>query len=556
MNSEPIDFKALIAQQYHVPRNLMVFVESSAFSNAGRMQEHESLKWLFERSAQRVVGLKTGVSLQFKMERSSDNKLTRYLKNTTETVRFDFSELYGRRIESLLQAHMKLYCDDPEVGGIDMLFVEPDASGTVPVAVWRSYVVIQSSGESEAYRDLNLPPHGEVLYEIPCRGVFHYNRPTDLAHAQRLLDDMGPSKAALVEAETDITTDPALERLAEVAESASRAMSEMPGTGNAAMPRQEIRIDVISHKDCLDGTAAAWVVKEYYEKQNRRDLTSAHFTVHVHFTDYHLPLPALTPKSNIFMVDFCPNDIEEIKELLRTCYSLTILDHHPKTRNIIDELRDWLQLEGIANRFDAYFSEAKSGALIAWDYLMPGPAPDVIAAVSDGDLWQFNLPNTKPIYEALKVYGSTLEGFAGCMDDRSAESVQELIDRGHVMLHAKDSMVDWTIRNTFCILEAQLLTDGEVKTVHLPAVNGSKPFADRACEELEKRYPGYPAYICYWDIDNASQRRYAIRACSGNLAQAVARYYGGNGHTTSAGFVLPASSVLQTVPEQMGTTSA
>jgi len=316
--------------------------------------------------------------------------------------------------------------------------------------------------------------------------------------------------------------------------------------GTSALKVQ--RVDIISHKDCLDGIAAAWVVKKFHDAVNASGLSAIRYNAHIHYTDYHLPLPEIPESSSIYMVDFCPNDVEELKPLLANCHGLTIIDHHPKTEGVIQSLKGWAETHDndALYRLSSVFSREASGALLAWWHLMgTKEAPVIVQAVSDRDLWQFKLPDTEPLCEALMAYGMTVDDFDACVNEIP---YAELLHRGAVLMQAKASLIDWMIDNTRCELEAHMRATHDIATVKLLAVNGSKPLASKACEELEKRYPGYDAYVCYWDIEGGTHRRYSIRRSDGDVPRRIAQYYAGDGHPSAAGFVTTQYAALRVLP--------
>lgn len=294
-------------------------------------------------------------------------------------------------------------------------------------------------------------------------------------------------------------------------------------------------LHIVSHADCLDGMAAAWVVEWHYRQS--RDPCD----IFVHYQTYHTPLPEFPEGAHVVMVDFCPNDVNELKTLMQRAASLKIIDHHPKTEAVVKEMQSWMAAQNRRADFDSLFSRESSGALLAWNYFIGGTAPKLIQHISDHDLWQFRMPDTKEICAALAMFGSTTPAFEECV---FIKNIRDLVATGETLLEAQRQYIDWTIQQTRCVFNAQQLVDGEVKDVYLLAVNGNHFIKNDVCARLEECYPGFAGYVCYWDLTDGRYRRYCVRSKEGN-AQAIARCYGGQGHEGSAGFVLDRDSGLE-----------
>jgi hypothetical protein len=288
-----------------------------------------------------------------------------------------------------------------------------------------------------------------------------------------------------------------------------------------------ITIHIVTHADCLDGIVAAWVVQNFYRQ-------STAYEIFIEYQTYNRPLPEFPEGANVVMVDFCPNDVEELKVLFTQVATLKILDHHPKSEAVFQEMKRWVMETGRMSDFDCEFSRHKSGALMAWHYFQEGPPPALIEYVSDSDLYQFNLPGSKEICAALEMFGMSIPAF----EDRLKETIPSLIEMGTVVRNMHRQQIDWTIQQTRCVLYANQLVDGQNKDVYLLAVNGNAFIKNEVCARLEQCYPGFAGYVCYWDLTDGMERRYCVRSKNGN-AQAIAVCYGGQGHECAAGFVLP-----------------
>jgi uncharacterized protein len=151
---------------------------------------------------------------------------------------------------------------------------------------------------------------------------------------------------------------------------------------------QIVKTAIVYHQvkpgiDCADGIAAAWVAKRMYSDA---DLIGA---------SYGGVLPILDGYDRVLIVDFSfsRSVIEEWNNL----YDLLVIDHH-KTA-----LED---LQGFSN---AVFNMNECGATLTWKTLFPDEEmPAFLSYVRDRDLWNFELPNTEEVHEAMSFMGRKL----------------------------------------------------------------------------------------------------------------------------------------------------
>jgi oligoribonuclease NrnB/cAMP/cGMP phosphodiesterase (DHH superfamily) len=146
-----------------------------------------------------------------------------------------------------------------------------------------------------------------------------------------------------------------------------------------AIVYHQIKKDV----DCPDGIAAAWVAKQKYPDAV---LIGA---------NYGQEPPDITFFDRVLVVDFSfPIDIlnqwDETTEL-------TVIDHH-KTA-----------MKDLENFSNAIFDMDESGATLAWRVLFPNdPVPTWLDYVRDRDLWNFELPASEEIHEAVAFMGRSM----------------------------------------------------------------------------------------------------------------------------------------------------
>jgi hypothetical protein len=145
--------------------------------------------------------------------------------------------------------------------------------------------------------------------------------------------------------------------------------------------------------DCPDGITAAWVAKRKFPDS---DLIGA---------SYGGELPVLggyddggqfsSQYDRVLIVDF--SFPREVLDAWGLYFDLVVIDHH-KTA-----MKD---LEGFSK---AVFDVTESGATLAWKTFFPDESiPAFLEYVKDRDLWNFVLPDSEEIHEAISFNGRKL----------------------------------------------------------------------------------------------------------------------------------------------------
>lgn len=146
---------------------------------------------------------------------------------------------------------------------------------------------------------------------------------------------------------------------------------------------------VIYHANCTDGFTAAWV----FHRLQQLFPEAGHFEFFAAAYGTAPPAAALSPGAfdRIYLVDFSyPRDV--VKKILTSggVKDLFLIDHHATA--IAD-------LDGLDKEFPNFFAftdVGRSGARLAWDFMMPAAEPPrMLDYVQDRDLWQFKLPMSK-----------------------------------------------------------------------------------------------------------------------------------------------------------------
>ena len=290
---------------------------------------------------------------------------------------------------------------------------------------------------------------------------------------------------------------------------------------------------VLYHANCNDGFGAAWAV---WKALGDTDVT--YFPV-----AYGHPIPEFCRSARrVIIVDFS-YPATELEDLYQQIDELLVLDHH-KTAEA--------ELAGLPY---AHFDQKKSGAMLAWEHFHDSAPPALLAYVQDRDLWQWALPDSREINEALGTFIDHDFHLWSHYADHWNDQVTDLITQGSIALDVKRIQVERLTEKP-----AWLEIDGHI----VPAVNsplwqseigemlcwrfdapfaavwstrrdGSKTFSLRSRERLQP--PGNDPGA---GVTNMSRH---VHDCSATAAK-----YGGGGHHQAAGFKTDVAFIYQAAP--------
>ena len=250
---------------------------------------------------------------------------------------------------------------------------------------------------------------------------------------------------------------------------------------------------VLYHADCLDGFGAAWALWKKYPDARYVPV------------EHGLSPPSGLDDDHVVMVDFSyPREV--IERLADSTASLWILDHHVTAQ------------AALAGLPYAYFDMKKSGAVLAWEWAHPEPAPWLLQYIQDKDLWEWRLPKSREINAALDSYPFDFQVW-----DNLTQDTLEL--EGRAILRREDVLIAKIVKES-------VLVEFEGETV--PAVYSpvmTSQIGERLCQ-------GYP-FCIIWHQRNG-RRYFSLRSKPGTAdVSAIAARYGGGGHVNAAGFSFP-----------------
>ncbi len=292
----------------------------------------------------------------------------------------------------------------------------------------------------------------------------------------------------------------------------------------------------LTHRDCADGMMSAWVVRQRFPDAE------------VLFCDYHDALPDIPLGSDVIITDFSYAGNELLKFIVSPqVKSLLLLDHHPRSKEIVDNVLNGLailQNLGLFNKpVGLYYDASKSGALMAWMHFFPDKAvPEPVAFVSDRDLWQFKLPKTKDFMAGLLSYPLDLNVWSNLLCQSSVVEVMLAIAPHAVRI--QQAAVGWAIEHTLRTIEITglvTLDDNGIQVYEAPLINCAHGVTSDACALLAKDHLFAMAYY-----DTTTHRKFSLRS-NGFDCQLIANFYCGGGHAKAAGFAVPRNHPLATI---------
>lgn len=265
--------------------------------------------------------------------------------------------------------------------------------------------------------------------------------------------------------------------------------------------------------------AAAWVVWKHLKGQ-----------VELVACAYRDSVPYIMGR-DVIIVDFSFN-LEDMKNILNKCRTLTWIDHHKTALESLPELSAH-DLEVQHGKLITYTGLHQSGCGLAWSYYFPDePLPNPLTFIEDRDLWRFALPYTKPVTTALYNHELTvgfIDHVVESFSDPLSTFAAELVGRGTELLRAQQRQVDMVMATNL----RHLIIGGK----RVPVCNA--PFfmaSDLGHALVSKLNPPFAATY----HDTLDKRIFSLRSHDdGDDVSAVAKKYGGGGHRNAAGFSVP-----------------
>jgi len=172
----------------------------------------------------------------------------------------------------------------------------------------------------------------------------------------------------------------------------------------------------IYHGNCPDGFGAAYAVWKKYP--------------HIEFIpSFHGMEKPNCAGHDIVIVDFSFK-LDIMLEIIDEAKSVTILDHHKTAEAYIQPLIDEGKVQGI-------FDMQKSGARLSWEWFHSSDVPMLLKHIEDGDIWRFELDETREVNLALSSYEYDFNLWDSFMSDKAVANLKN-DGRAFKRLHFKN----------------------------------------------------------------------------------------------------------------------
>jgi oligoribonuclease NrnB/cAMP/cGMP phosphodiesterase (DHH superfamily) len=262
--------------------------------------------------------------------------------------------------------------------------------------------------------------------------------------------------------------------------------------------------------NCSDGFGGAWAAWKKFS--NRAQYIGVL---------YENPPPKGLKNKEIYMIDFT-YPAATIKKLIKENKRVTTIDHH-------------ISAEKAAKLTQNYsFSLNHSGCVLAWKYFHPHkPVPILLKYIEDIDLWKFQFPHTKEIFEYHNLFNFDFKTWDKIATDLENPKIKnEYVKKGGIILKYQNKLIEQLVKNN-----AELVRFEGYKTF---AVN-SPLFNSQLGHILVKKLP--PIGII-WKKRADSSIYVSLRSNGKADVAKIAEKFGGGGHKAAAAFSLPSSRKL------------
>lgn len=274
--------------------------------------------------------------------------------------------------------------------------------------------------------------------------------------------------------------------------------------------------NVYFHKNCPDGTVAAWCARE--------KLGSSANYIAIDWDNVQEDIAEQNKGMHVVVVDYAfpPIILRAIRE---QALSVVQLDHHASSV----EMYKNQECPGCNITFDMH----QSGAGLAWSHFFPNvEKPHMVKYVEDADLWRWSLPSSRGYSRNLGTAPLTFERLDE-MYQWTPEQVQNFMNEGEKLQAQYDMLC-----KTFADIARPLNLDG---------IQGHHVSASRALSSDvgEMIYNENKSFACVWYVENETTIKIGLRSHKTLDVKSIAQRFGGGGHPNASAFRLP----IERLPE-------
>lgn len=271
------------------------------------------------------------------------------------------------------------------------------------------------------------------------------------------------------------------------------------------------RTIVFYHGSCPDGFGGAYAAWKKFGD-------SAEY---VPLTREEDPIPDVTG-ADVYFIDFV-YEKEHMDVIAQAANSIMILDHHEGVREVTESFPG------------SIFDNDRSGATLAWHYFHPEElTPKLLSYIEDDDLFLFKLPDTRSLVAYLAVKPFTFESWdelAATLDDS---------EKGEVFLDKLRAYGEYFEILAAYAVEHAKLVEFEGHEVYFATAHPFKPMKSLVGNMLAKKQGPFALVVAA----HPNGFGVSIRGDGSIDVSKIAQKYGGNGHKSSSGFLIPAGGPM------------
>ena len=280
---------------------------------------------------------------------------------------------------------------------------------------------------------------------------------------------------------------------------------------NKHILNNNLPIVCVYHDPCQDGISSAWVV---HKALDGRDIQFVPDNYNQCRAEFALTQENLKNK-HLIIADYSFT-AERMLELSKLAETVTILDHHTKSKD---------DIEPLLNNGDIYgtFDISKSGCLITWDFFYEEEAPRFLKHISDRDLFDFKLDGSKEIF-----YACLSKNYDVAEWDRMIHqySVEMLIEIGKPILAKYMEEIE------------EIATTKKIVSIcgyHVPIVEvPDGGYGSDTCALLYDQ-EDVPFAVSYFKKDGIIKVSFRSKKGVGVDVNEIAKLFGGGGHVHASG---------------------
>lgn len=290
---------------------------------------------------------------------------------------------------------------------------------------------------------------------------------------------------------------------------------------------------IVYHDRCVDGTCSLCILHKYLDENGSSDtvLIPGNYDNLDNIFNHELA------DRDVFFVDFSLKP-QEMELLSKRVKQIKVIDHHDSTvsnyQNFLSSAsaKDGFQRGLFKPNVELVLDKERSGALMTWDYFYKTPAPKAVQYVSDGDLFDFHLPETRSFYSRVAMNQLTEQSMADLIW-ASPQKLQQFVDEGNLLQKQYLEM---------CRKDASTASDLTIRVDNQEwrgdFVVSSREMRNDVAHILYMKNHQFVAVLTGFDGDNYSisfrSKNHRLHKDTVDVEQ-LAKKFGGGGHASSSG---------------------